>query len=111
MAVFAVVSLLVLAMAGYSDAVYCVCNSGLSDTVLQRNIDYACGNGADCTQIQQSGPCFSPNTVRDHCNYAVNSYFQRMRQASGSCDFSGTATVSQNPPKQAIEFIGIFTCQ
>ncbi|GFP88715.1 plasmodesmata callose-binding protein 3 [Phtheirospermum japonicum] len=98
MAVYVVGFLLILAMSGYSDANYCVCNTGLSDSVLQKNIDYACGAGADCTQIQQNGPCFNPNTVRDHCNYAVNSYYQRRGQAVGSCDFQNTATVTQTAP-------------
>lgn len=78
-------------------ATYCLCNSG-SDPVLQKNIDYACGSGADCTAIIQGGSCYNPNTVKDHCNYAVNSYFQKKGQATGSCDFSGTATPSANPP-------------
>lgn len=75
-------------------ASYCVCRDGQSDQVLQKNIDYACGAGADCSPIIQNGPCYNPNTIKDHCNYAVNSYFQRKGQAPGSCDFSGTATVT-----------------
>lgn len=82
----------------FADATYCVCNSGLSDPVLQKNIDYACGNGADCSAIMQNGACFNPNTVKDHCNYAVNSYYQRKGQITGSCDFQGTATVTTTPP-------------
>ncbi|KAL8224444.1 hypothetical protein R6Q57_019919 [Mikania cordata] len=82
-------------------AAYCVCNTALSDSVLQKNIDYACGNGADCAQILQNGACFNPNTVKDHCNYAVNSYYQRKNQIQGSCDFSGTASVSQTAPSGA----------
>ncbi|KAI3452904.1 hypothetical protein Pfo_009567 [Paulownia fortunei] len=101
MAAFVVGLLLLLAMAGHSDASYCVCNSGLSDSVLQKNIDYACGAGADCSAILQNGPCFNPNTVRDHCNYAVNSYYQRKGQIPGSCDFQGTATVTQTAPSAA----------
>lgn len=81
-----------------ADASYCVCNSGLSDAVLQKNIDYACGNGADCSAILQSGPCFNPNTVKDHCSYAVNSYYQKKGNVPMSCDFQGTATVTPNPP-------------
>nr|GEW08034.1 plasmodesmata callose binding protein 3-like [Tanacetum cinerariifolium] len=37
-----------LAMASYSSAAYCVCNTGVSDTAMQSNIDYACSAGADC---------------------------------------------------------------
>lgn len=79
-------------------ATYCLCKDGLSDAALQKSLDYACGAGADCTQILQSGACFQPNTVKDHCSYAVNSYYQKKGQAVGSCDFSGTATTSANPP-------------
>ncbi|CAH1414188.1 unnamed protein product [Lactuca virosa] len=92
---------ILLAMAGYSNAAYCVCNTALSNDVLQKNIDYACGHGADCAQISQNGACFNPNTVKDHCNFAVNSYYQKKGQVLGSCDFSGTATVSQTPPSGA----------
>ncbi|KAL1551124.1 PLASMODESMATA CALLOSE-BINDING PROTEIN 3-like [Salvia divinorum] len=98
MAVLAVGLVFILALAGYSDASYCVCNSGLSDSVLQKNIDYACGNGADCSPIQQNGACFNPNTVKDHCNYAVNSYYQKKANVPMSCDFQGTATVTPNSP-------------
>ncbi|XVF03216.1 hypothetical protein REPUB_Repub04eG0242300 [Reevesia pubescens] len=89
---------LFLAMTGYSSATYCICKDGGSDQVLQKTLDYACGAGADCTPILQNGACYNPNTVKDHCNYAVNSYFQKKGQASGTCDFSGTATVSPTPP-------------
>ncbi|KAJ4710738.1 PLASMODESMATA CALLOSE-BINDING PROTEIN 3 [Melia azedarach] len=90
---------LLLAMTGQSSALYCLCKEGLSQSVLQKAIDYACGAGADCGQILQNGPCFQPNTVQDHCNYAVNSYFQKKGQTSGSCDFAGAATTSANPPQ------------
>ena len=79
-------------------AVYCVCKDGLSDQALQKTLDYACGAGADCSPILQNGACYNPNTVKDHCSYAVNSYFQKKGQASGSCDFAGTATQSQTNP-------------
>ena len=79
-------------------AAYCVCKDGLSDQVLQKSLDYACGAGADCSAILQNGACYNPNTVKSHCDYAVNSYFQKKGQATGSCDFAGTATQTQNNP-------------
>ena len=48
--------------------------------------------------IFQNGACYNPNTVKNHCDYAVNSYFQKKNQAVGSCDFSGVATQTQTPP-------------
>lgn len=83
-----------LALTGQSYANYCLCRDGVSQQVLQKALDYACGAGADCSPILSSGACFQPNTVKDHCSYAVNSYFQRKGQVQGSCDFSGAATPS-----------------
>ncbi|KAK6931334.1 X8 domain [Dillenia turbinata] len=87
-----------LALTGYSSATYCICKDGISDTALQKTLDYACGAGADCSAILQNGACYNPNTVKDHCSYAVNSYFQKKNQSGGTCDFSGTATTSASPP-------------
>ncbi|CAH9092746.1 unnamed protein product [Cuscuta europaea] len=79
-------------------ATYCVCKEGISESVLQKTLDYACGNGADCNPTHQNGPCFQPNTVRAHCNYAVNSFFQKKGQAPGTCDFSATASATATDP-------------
>ncbi|KAK4373252.1 hypothetical protein RND71_008636 [Anisodus tanguticus] len=98
MATFVLFLVLFLAITGHSSGLYCICKDGVSDQQLQKNIDYACGAGADCTPITQNGPCFNPDTIKDHCNYAVNSYYQRKGAAGASCDFSGTATTSPNPP-------------
>lgn len=68
--------------------------------MLQRALDYACGAGADCNPIHPNGQCYNPNTVKNHCDYAVNSYFQKKGQAQGSCDFAGTATVSASNPSK-----------
>ncbi|KAM0951386.1 putative carbohydrate-binding X8 domain-containing protein, plant [Dioscorea sansibarensis] len=81
-----------------SDGAWCVCKPELSDTMLQKTIDYACGAGADCNPILKNGPCFNPDSVKSHCNYAANSYYQRKGQAQGSCDFSGTATLTTSDP-------------
>ncbi|XP_010527958.1 PREDICTED: PLASMODESMATA CALLOSE-BINDING PROTEIN 3 [Tarenaya hassleriana] len=89
---------LLLASTSYSSATYCLCRDGVGEKQLQTSLDYACGAGADCTPILQNGACYQPNTVKSHCDWAVNSYFQRAGQVSGSCNFSNTATLSTNPP-------------
>ncbi|KAA8542544.1 hypothetical protein F0562_023696 [Nyssa sinensis] len=94
-------AVLLLATVGHSSATWCICKEGMGDAVLQKTLDYACGAGADCNFIHQNGACYNPNTVRAHCNYAVNSYFQKKGQAQGSCDFSGTAAVSASDPSTA----------
>ncbi|KAF2575783.1 hypothetical protein F2Q70_00000467 [Brassica cretica] len=85
-------------MAGHSSASWCVCKTGISDSVLQNTLDYACGNGADCNPTHPKAPCFNPDNVRSHCSYAVNSFFQKKGQAPGTCDFSGTATPTNTDP-------------
>ncbi|KAK4782423.1 hypothetical protein SAY86_016525 [Trapa natans] len=82
----------------FAGATWCVCKEGLSDAVLQKTLDYACGAGADCNPVKPNGICFQPNTVRAHCSYAANSYFQKKGQAAGSCDFAGTASFSTADP-------------
>ncbi|XP_035542576.1 uncharacterized protein LOC109016520 isoform X1 [Juglans regia] len=92
---------LFLALTGHSSATYCMCKDGMNQQDLQKALDYACGAGADCTPILQSGACYQPNTVKNHCDWAVNSYFQKKGQAQGSCDFSGTATTSMTAPSKS----------
>ncbi|EPS61583.1 hypothetical protein M569_13215, partial [Genlisea aurea] len=94
-------ALLLAVSAGYAAATWCICREGINDAILQKTLDYACGSGADCNPTHQAGPCFSPNTVRAHCSYAVNSYFQRNRQIPTACDFSGTAAVVNSDPSTA----------
>ncbi|AQK62763.1 PLASMODESMATA CALLOSE-BINDING PROTEIN 3 isoform X2 [Zea mays] len=86
------------ALAGRSDGAWCVCRPELADSALQKALDYACGAGADCKPILQSGACFAPDTVKAHCSYAVNSFYQRNSQNPQACVFSGTATLSNSDP-------------
>lgn len=81
-------------------ASWCVCKTGLSDSVLQKTLDYACGNGADCNPTHPKGSCFNPDNVRAHCNYAVNSFFQKKGQAAESCNFTGSATLTTTDPSK-----------
>ncbi|KAL0825332.1 hypothetical protein Bca101_049009 [Brassica carinata] len=91
---------LVLSMITYSNAAYCVCKDG-NEQVLQKAIDYACGAGADCTQIQLNGACYQPNTIKNHCDVAVNSYYQKKASSGATCDFNGAAVISSSPPSTA----------
>ncbi|XP_062081737.1 uncharacterized protein LOC133788320 [Humulus lupulus] len=76
---------------------WCIAKSGSAETALQSALDYACGSGADCSQIQQGGACYNPNTLQSHASFAFNSYYQK-NPAPTSCEFGGTATlVTTNP--------------
>ncbi|XP_010695201.2 PLASMODESMATA CALLOSE-BINDING PROTEIN 3 [Beta vulgaris subsp. vulgaris] len=98
MAVHLVLALLILSMAGHSSASYCVCKQGISSGILQKAIDYACGAGADCNPISPSGQCYNPNSIGNHCSYAVNSYYQKNAAKGATCDFSGAAMLTNSNP-------------
>jgi X8 domain len=72
--------------------------------MLQKAIDYACGYGADCGPILQTGACYNPNTVKAHCNYAVNSYYQRKGQSPEACNFAGSALATNTDPSKLVTF-------
>ncbi|OIW17463.1 hypothetical protein TanjilG_22575 [Lupinus angustifolius] len=77
---------------------WCVAKTGVPQTTLQSALDYCCGmDSVACSQIQQGGSCYNPNSLQNHASVAFNSYYQK-NPAPTSCDFGGAATlVNTNP--------------
>lgn len=81
-------------------AVWCVAKPTVPQVVMQEAMDYACGSGADCKEIQVNGPCYQPDTLLSHASFAFNNYFQNKKKSGGTCDFGGTAMlVTADPSK------------
>jgi hypothetical protein len=81
-------------------AEWCVCRQDASQAALQKTIDYACGSGADCNSIHETGACYNPNTVAAHCSWAANSYYQNNKAKGATCDFTGTAALTTSDPSK-----------
>ncbi|GKE06895.1 plasmodesmata callose-binding protein 3-like protein, partial [Tanacetum coccineum] len=81
-----------------SAATWCVARNDAPPDALQNALNYACGAGADCTPIQESGDCFLPDTLQAHASYAFNSFYTHAFLAPGACDFAGTAVVAKTDP-------------
>ncbi|KAL6562417.1 hypothetical protein OROGR_003424 [Orobanche gracilis] len=81
---------------------WCVAKPSVPDPIILEAMNYACGFGADCEQIQPSGSCFQPNTVFAHASFAFNSYWQRTKVTGGTCDFGGTAILVTVDPSNVM---------
>ncbi|KAL4560984.1 hypothetical protein LXL04_033142 [Taraxacum kok-saghyz] len=78
---------------------FCVVRKGADPGGLQSGLNWACGQGqANCSAIQSGQPCYLPNTVQNHASYAYNDYYQRKRIVGGTCDFGGTAIITNINP-------------
>lgn len=77
---------------------WCVADEQTPAGELQRALDWACGNGADCRKIQVNQPCYLPNTVKHHASFAFNSYYQRLKHKGGTCYFNSAALVTALNP-------------
>ncbi|KAL6569881.1 hypothetical protein OROMI_014395 [Orobanche minor] len=78
---------------------FCVASPDADNDSLKNGINWACGQGqADCKAIQKGQPCFEPNNLQSHASYAYNDYYQRTRSTGGTCDFGGSATLTNVDP-------------
>ncbi|KAF7816330.1 glucan endo-1,3-beta-glucosidase 2 [Senna tora] len=78
---------------------YCIAKDGADPKMLQAALDWACGPGkVDCSPLLQGEPCYEPDNVIAHANFAFDTYFHKMGKSSDACDFKGVATISTSDP-------------
>ncbi|XP_043692097.1 glucan endo-1,3-beta-glucosidase 4-like [Telopea speciosissima] len=78
---------------------FCVAKQEADTDALQAGLNWACGQGqSNCTAIQAGKPCYDPDTLQNHASYAYNDYFHKMKSVGGTCDFGGTATITNVDP-------------
>eukprot|EP00252_Welwitschia_mirabilis_P014613 TRINITY_DN3210_c0_g1_i1.p1 TRINITY_DN3210_c0_g1~~TRINITY_DN3210_c0_g1_i1.p1 ORF type:complete len:464 (-),score=66.98 TRINITY_DN3210_c0_g1_i1:246-1637(-) len=84
----------------YKGKLWCVVDTDrINDSSLQSALNYACSQGNNtCLAIQEGRPCFQPNTLVNHCNYAFNRYWQQFKKSGGTCDFQGSAKLVTTDP-------------
>lgn len=87
---------------------WCVPKPGATDGQLQNNINYICSQGIDCKPIQPGGACFTPNSVKAHASFAMNSYYHTKGLIDGNCDFAGTGSVVSTDPSNSLLFLLIY---
>ncbi|MED6207608.1 hypothetical protein PIB30_037305 [Stylosanthes scabra] len=76
-----------------TEAIWCLAWGDVTDDVLQRGLDYACNNGADCAAIQPGGRCFYPDAIINHANYAYDTYWKSHNRGLNACSFGGTGLI------------------
>lgn len=78
---------------------WCVAKNNADDAALQGALDWACGvGGADCSRIQQSGPCYDPSDIQKTASFAFNDYYLKHGLTDDACSFSNTAALTSLNP-------------
>ncbi|XP_030930447.1 PLASMODESMATA CALLOSE-BINDING PROTEIN 5 [Quercus lobata] len=85
---------------------WCVAKNNAEDAALQTALNWACGpGGADCSPIQQGGPCYDASDIVVTASYAFNDYYLKHGLSTDSCSFDNTAALtSLNPSHDKCKF-------
>ncbi|XP_045828963.1 glucan endo-1,3-beta-glucosidase 2 [Trifolium pratense] len=82
-----------------SNQTFCVAKDGADPKMIQAALDWACGPGkVECSPLLQGQPCYEPDNVIAHANYAFDSYYNKMGKTPDACDFKGVATITTSDP-------------
>ncbi|KAI5331940.1 hypothetical protein L3X38_022067 [Prunus dulcis] len=61
------------------------------DSALQNIINFTCGILKECSEIQEHGSCYFPNTLINHASFAMNLYSKT--DGRYNCDFNGVGLI------------------
>lgn len=65
---------------------WCVASPIAGDDKLNTAIDYYCKQPrVDCSVIRPGGPCYQPNSVREHASVVLNLYYKSHNGISPYC--------------------------
>ncbi|KAL8048406.1 hypothetical protein ABFX02_07G063200 [Erythranthe guttata] len=71
---------------------WCIAIANTPADKLQGFIDYACGV-IDCSAILPGGPCYAPNNLLAHTDYALNQFYK----SRGTCNADIGAIITIDP--------------
>ncbi|CAB4315372.1 unnamed protein product [Prunus armeniaca] len=75
---------------------WCVPKPGTPDSALQNIINFTCGILKECSEIQEHGSCYFPNTFINHASFAMNLYYKT--DGRYNCDFNGVGLIVVTNP-------------
>ncbi|CAB4306782.1 unnamed protein product [Prunus armeniaca] len=70
---------------------WCVPKPGTPDSALQNIINFTCGILKECSEIQEHGSRYFPNTLINHASFAMNLYYKT--DGRYNCDFNGVGLI------------------
>ncbi|KAG5525523.1 hypothetical protein RHGRI_031984 [Rhododendron griersonianum] len=84
---------------------WCIASPIAGDDKLNTAIDYYCKQPrVDCSVIRPGGPCYQPNSVREHASVVLNLYYKSHNGISPYCpaDVGGISIV--DPSKGSCKY-------
>ncbi|XP_008225572.1 PREDICTED: glucan endo-1,3-beta-D-glucosidase-like [Prunus mume] len=75
---------------------WCVPKPGTPDSALQNIINFTCGILKECSEIQEHGSCYFPNTLINHASFDMNLSYKT--DGRYNCDFNGVGLIVVTNP-------------
>ncbi|GFP98836.1 glucan endo-1 3-beta-d-glucosidase, partial [Phtheirospermum japonicum] len=84
---------------------YCVAKPSSSETALQNNYNFACGDAkVNCQAVKVGGACYQPDTLINHASVAMNLYYRAYGRNQWNCDFAKSGLITYTDPSKLAYF-------